>query len=82
MDYTWTVSTPTSSSGKLLMSVVAVRHRFLVAVFVVAFFFFCPCWCKNSSLSLTPGKKKNCPMSTLFQAVFLFVSLVGLFRGP
>lgn len=57
MDYTWTVSTPTSSSAKLLMSVVAVRHRFLVAVFVVALF-FCPCWCKISSLSLTAGKKK------------------------
>lgn len=40
MDYTWTVSTPTSFSGKLLMSMAAVRHRFLAAVFVVCCCFF------------------------------------------
>lgn len=70
MDYTWTVSTPTSSSGKLQMSVAAVRHRFLVAVFVVV---FCPCWCWIRLRVSLPGKGS---MFTLFQAVFLLLDLV------
>lgn len=72
MDYTWTVSTPTNSSGKLLMSVGTVRHRFLIVVVVllplvlvgVKFIFW-------SSHSL-----KKCSMFLLFQAVPLLFHLL------
>lgn len=73
MDYTWIVSTPTSFSGKLLMSVGAVRHRFLVAVFVVA---FCPCWWKFIVESCS---QKRFNVHVIFQPVFLFVSHIGWF---
>lgn len=35
---------------------VAVRHRFLVAVFVVA---FCPCWCRFHLRIALPEKRFN-----------------------
>lgn len=70
MDYTWIVSTPTSSSGEVLMSVGAVRHRFLVAVFIVA---FCPCcWCR---ISLPERVQCLCNFSLSFSCLTWFVCL-------
>lgn len=76
MDYTWRVSTPTSSSGKPLMSVGAVRHRFVVAVFVVV---FCPCWCRIHLWVLLPEKRFNVHV---ISGRLSLVSLVGFVCGP
>lgn len=76
MDYIWTVSTPTNSSGKLLMSVGTVRHRFLIVVVVVSL----PLVLVGAKFIFRSSHSwKKCSMSLLFQAVpLLFHSLVCL----